>query len=435
MAQLIENDSAVVISDLHVGDPDIDPEFKKKGLDDFDRDDDFARLLNEVIPRRAGWPATLIINGDFIDFVQVLPELGRHSAGDRYGVTQNHSKLKLERVIKGHPKVFEALGTFLAKGGQVLVLPGNHDIDLHWDGLFEDFRKAVGGAGEPKLRFIKSGAIDEQRIYIEHGNQYSYDNWFEYWLDPIRDAPDERKRLERPWGTLFLDIVYNDVKDLYPFSNKVYPHAELAWIALRSFRDDKHVSAKAIARLIMFFAGKGKRFLWNHLLGDDSKEFDSLSIEEVWRKASGEVDEGRLSEVKAEIAALGGIDDNAGDRDPTAEDGGETILPGLLGRNDDRGMSKKQNDLLLSGEVDLVAFGHTHKAIDGNVNPQFGLEDHRRTFNTGSWVPNIPIGAREKLYWKDLRKKTSQTDIKYLVIDLKPYPVGRLEVLMPEDRG
>ena len=435
MSQLIENNAAVVISDLHIGDPDVDPEFKKQGLDDFDRDDDFARLLSDVIPRRAGWPATLIINGDFIDFIQVLPTLGRHSAGDRFGVTQNQSQDKLERVFKAHPKVFDALGDFLKKGGQVLVLPGNHDIDLHWPRVFDALRKRLGNVPEPRLVFVKDAVLNERRIYIEHGNQYSYDNWFEFWTDPIRDAPDERQRIERPWGTLFLDIIYNDIKDMYPFSNKVYPHAELAWIALKSFRDEERVSAKAIARLMMFFAGKGKRFLWDHLLGEESSELNGQStVDEVWRQASAEVNEARLREVKAEIAALTleGDEPPVSDSDESGED--EQTPKGLLGKNDDRGMSKKGNEVLQSGEVDIVVFGHTHTAVDGNLRPPYGVDDPRRVFNTGSWVPNIPIGVKEKLRWKDLKKKSSVTDVRYLVLELGPTPKARLETLLPPDK-
>jgi len=422
MENLIKYDNVVVISDLHVADPDIDPAVKKRGLDDFDRDEHFARLLGKVIPD-AGWPATLIINGDFIDFIQILPGLGRHSVGDRYGVTQNDSRLKLGRAIEGHPVVFDAMAKFLQEKGQILILPGNHDIDLHWPLVFEDLRKRLGNVPDPMLRFVKEAVINEQRVYIEHGNQYSYDNRFDSWLNPISLAPDERERLERPWGTMFLDHVYNDFKDLYPFSNKVYPHWKLAWIALRSFKDDKNVSPRAIARLILFFSRKGKAFLWEHMLGEKDKD-KAVPIEAVWKRL-GPVDEQRYSEISAEISSLlRETNDDA----PLVE----TVpvkLSVMLGRNDDQGMTNKQIELLKSGEVDIVAFGHTHTAIDGNKRPPFGTADRRRYFNTGSWVPNIPIGDLEKPKWEDLETKPGITEISYLVLKLKPQPEAWLEPL------
>ncbi len=423
MENLIKYDGAVVISDLHVADPDIDPALRKRGLDDFDRDEDFARLLGKVIPDRAGWPATLIINGDFIDFIQILPGLARHSVGDRYGVTQNDSRLKLERVIKGHPLVFDAMSKFLQANGQILILPGNHDIDLHWPNVFEDLRKRLGNVPEPMLRFVKEAVIEEQRVYIEHGNQYSYDNRFDSWLNPISLAPDDRERLERPWGTMFLDYVYNDFKDLYPFSNKVYPHWRLAWIALSSFKDDKNVSPRAIARLILFFSRKGKRFLWEHMMGAED-ENTAVPIEAVWKRL-GPVDNARQSKISAEINSL---ISETNDVVPIVANVPENVSV-MMGRDDDKGMKDKHTELLRSGEVDVVAFGHTHTAVDGNKNPLFGTDDKRRYFNTGSWVPNIPIGNLEKPKWKDLETKPGIPDIWYLVLKFKPQLTAWLEQL------
>ena len=437
MEQLIRNKTAVVISDLHVGDPDIDPEVKKRGLDDFDRDEDFVRLLRDVIPRRVGDSTTLILNGDFIDFIQILPELGRHSAGDRFGATENHSRLKLQQAIKGHPPIFDSLATFLANGGQLLVMPGNHDIDFYWPGVFADLRERLGSVPEPMLRFVREGAINEQRVYIEHGNQYSYDNRFEFWSNPILDAPDDRRRLERPWGTLFLDMVYNDIKDLYPFSNKVYPHAQLAWIALRSFKDDKNVSPKAIARLMVFFSSKGKRFLWEHFLGETPKD-EPVPIDDLWKRLPV-LDANRRTEILAEIEALIGAEKGSSKTNQSVSlnsnaDRARPTQSVMLGRTDNWGMSKRQADLLRSGKVDLVAFGHTHKPVDGNKFPPYGTADKRRGFNTGSWVPSIPIGNFEKPKWRDLGTKPSIADVHYLIIDLKPYPTGSLEPLLPPDK-
>jgi UDP-2,3-diacylglucosamine pyrophosphatase LpxH len=429
MENLIKFDNAVVISDLHVADPDTDGATGKSGLDDFDRDEDFVRLLGEIIPRRAGEPATLIINGDFIDFIQILPGLGRHSVGDRFGVTQNESCLKLERAIKSHPLVFKALADFLKKGNQVLVLPGNHDIDFHWPNVFESFRKELGGVPEPMLQFVRQAEIHEQGVHIEHGNQYSYDNRFDFWLNPIRQAPDGRERLERPWGTLFLDVVYNDVKDGNHFSNKVYPHWKLGWIALRSWTDDKHASARDVARLILFFAGKGKRFLWGHVLGSEDED-KAVPIDAIWERL-GPVEEGRHAEISAEINLLL---NEAKEKFSFMEKAPANVSPDL-GQSDDRGMLSRQMEILREGDVDIVVFGHTHDAVDGNKNPVLGTGDVRRSFNTGSWVPKIPLSKFEKLRWSDLDSKPSVSDIEYLVLSLKPRPTASLEPLLPPDRG
>ena len=420
MANYILNKTVVVISDLHVGDP-VDDR-----LDDFDRDEEFVHLLSDVIPQEVGWPVTLIINGDFIDFAQVLPELGRHSAGDRFGVTDDRSLLKIQRVINGHPLVFSALKGFIERGGQVLILPGNHDIDFHWSDVFAVFRKSLGDAPVPHLLFVKEGELQEQGIYIEHGNQYSFDNWFEFWREPIRIAPDNRLRLERPWGTLFMDLVYNDIEDLYPFVNKIYPHSKLAWTALRSVCSDEKVSARAIARLVAFFLTKGRRFIQGRLLGEEGgKEVfvDYASPENVGAFLKGleiNASETRLTDIVCETSML------LPKLESAALDYTEEFLPGYLGQTDEWGMSNRQMELLKSGEIVLVAFGHTHVPLDGNLAPPWSQKDPRRVFNTGSWMPQIKISEYESPNWTELYLREQVNDIRYLVIDLTQTPTGRL---------
>jgi UDP-2,3-diacylglucosamine pyrophosphatase LpxH len=426
MAQYITNPTAVMISDLHVGDP------NNNELEDFDRDQDFTRLLLEVIPKRAGWPSTLILGGDFIDFPQVLPEYGKHELGDKYGVTEDQSLQKINRVIEGHPGVFKAIEQYINKGGHVVVLPGNHDIDFHWPKVFEVFRNAVGGANAPRVSFIKEGAIDEQGVYIEHGNQYSFDNRFEHWSHPIITAPDGSVRLERPWGTLFMDMVYNGIEELYPFVNKVHPSTTLALIALRSFNNKENVSVKVIAQLVAFFLTKGKRFSWGRLMGDQvitapESNISVKDVEDFVNEIDGGINVARRAEIVSETTRLLLLDE------VISYENKDSPLPGLMGRDDESGMLKRQNELLVSGRVKLIAFGHTHVPVDGNSNPPWGLEDSRRVFNTGSWMPRITIGRNESPVWTDLVRRKTSHDIRYLVIEFRSSPVGRLEPLLPPD--
>lgn len=433
MTNLIQHPTAVVISDLHVGDP------TDMSLDDFDCDEEFARLLGEVIPREAGGPATLIINGDFIDFPQVLPELAAHGLGRRFGCTREESEEKLRRVVVGHPLVFESLKAYLRRGGQVLILPGNHDVDLHWPSVFEMLRDAAGGFPPPQLCFVGVGEIDEGRVHIEHGNQHSFDNRFRHWERPIIAAPDGMERLERPWGTFFMDIIYNGLEQRYSFVNQLHPKRRLAWAALRSFRDDDRVPASVIADLLLFFVLHGKRYLLEHLLGRSAEESPSVDVGELLRSLCPGGSPQRLRAITEEAARS--LELNRAEREPASdmlllggderaeevEDVQNTVW--LLGRNDERGMEKRQRQLLRSGEVDLVVFGHTHVPADGNREPPPTEGDPRRVFNTGSWVPAAMIKEGEQPRWEDLKSYATANDIRYLVIDLRPCPRARLEAL------
>lgn len=432
MPNLIQHDAAVVISDVHVADP------TNKELDDFDRDEDFARLLTEVIPREAGWPATLIINGDFIDFPQVMPELGRNNLGHQFGATRDESERRLRRVLEGHPRVFESLETYMEKGGQVLVVPGNHDADLHWPSVFEILREAVGGYSEPQLGFVASGEINERRIHVEHGHQYSFDNKFKHWKRPFVTAADGTERLERPWGTFFLDVIYNGIEHRYSFINQVHPKRQLAWMAIRSFRDDDGVDPRVIGDLLLFFILHGKRYLLEHLLGHRVEEVSPQSVEELLQSLGPGGSPQRLRAIAEE--ALLAQAKNSAEQDAAsgmsllgwegegAED--ERAVGWLLGRDDDRGMKKREREVLRSGEVDVVVFGHTHAPVDGNkLPPRRGAGDPRRVFNTGSWMPAVLIGEGEQPRWKDLKSYPHINDVRYLVVNLTPCPQARLQTL------
>ncbi|MBZ5715858.1 metallophosphoesterase [Nannocystis pusilla] len=119
--------------------------------------------------------------------------------------------------------MFQALADFIRAGNQVCLLPGNHDPNYHWPAVEAALRTAIGNPCSPHFMFVAGGEIHERGIHIEHGNQYSYDNCFDHWDRPILDAPDG-PRLERPWGTLFMDLVYNDAEAAHRTLNRIYPH-------------------------------------------------------------------------------------------------------------------------------------------------------------------------------------------------------------------
>lgn len=412
-----------VISDLHVGDP-ASPE-----LEDFDCDDDFERLLSAEIPARIGTPATLVINGDFIDFPQILPELSRHDLGDVYGTTEAESLQRFERARAGHPRIFAALADFLRAGNQVLLLPGNHDPDYHWPSVEAALRAALGDPQPPHFVFVASGELHERGVHIEHGNQHSYDNRFDRWPRPLLDAPDG-PRLERPWGTLFMDLVYNDAEAAHRTLNRIYPHSALAAIVARSIAS-RQVSRSLLVRVVGFMLGKGKRFLGERLLGAHSGEADLPTV----AAAHALVDElaPGLPPAEREAVAWAALQQfpaaDHGDASGLlggAEDQGElNDAPGLLGRNDERGMQQRAIDLLTRGDVTLVVFGHTHLLVDAQA--PYGEADPRRVFNTGSWIPQLDVAGLPRPTLDDLdRVETTGHELRFLAIELTDPPRARL---------
>src|ERR1700730_18354068 len=94
---------AFVISDLHIGGGPADPQ-----LEDFEQDDAFVKFLDAI----AHDGTTLIINGDFIDFIQIPPYTTPKPAYLLW--TVQASMQKLQSAVAAHPGSFDALKRFIA---------------------------------------------------------------------------------------------------------------------------------------------------------------------------------------------------------------------------------------------------------------------------------------------------------------------------------
>ena len=302
-------------------------------------------------------------------------------------------------------------------------MPGNHDVDLHFESVFFALREAAGGASEPSLSFVREGTLNESRIFIEHGNQYSYDNWFEFWDAPIRAAKNGEPRIERPWGTLFMDIVYNDIEDAYPFVNKIYPHDKLAGLVLRLMRDDTRVAVRALSRLVAFFASRGKRALAGWALGkEDEGDEDAVTTGSIaafvdtFGEGMSEARRARSSRRRSSFWARRRAKRRA--RRPRSR----PRRNGLLGHTDERGLDKRARDLLRSGKIDVVAFGHTHEPFEKNVALPGRIG---KIVNTGSWIPRVEVTGEKAPSLAELARMPMKHELRCLWIELGGAPRGR----------
>jgi len=263
----------LAISDLHLSEGWDSKTGRASRLEDFFRDGAFARFLHyheriKSQPRFGGRPWLLILNGDIFDFLQVvsLPQEGRAlrtvkgvdawsdlSANEQeygLGTTAQETEWKLSRIAAGHQQFFAALGWFVAHGNRVVVIRGNHDVELHWEQVQERFvvevkrayvRKMLReGAGPPltlsacreRIQFYSWFYYEPERVYIEHGGQYEAANHFRDFLNPV--LPDDPERIELPWGSLFVRYLFNKVEDVHPFADNVKPLTRyLSWAFMR----------------------------------------------------------------------------------------------------------------------------------------------------------------------------------------------------------
>lgn len=149
-----------VVSDLHLsrhcGPHDAGHDLHEAG---------FARFLDDVRRRAAerGSSWRLVILGDLVD----LPDASAPAK----------AIAELTRVASGHPRLFEAVGAFLAAGLQVDLVAGNHDVALLRSAVRARLTELIA-AGDSRVGVRESVAFHPWIfhlpgvLYAEHGSQY-----------------------------------------------------------------------------------------------------------------------------------------------------------------------------------------------------------------------------------------------------------------------
>jgi len=179
----------------------------------------------------------IVIAGDFIDFVGmsidpkdgevIATELTPEERRNGVGSAEDHARLKLRRVARRHGDVFDELGKLVSAGHVLTVLHGNHDIELHWEALKDDFRDlVVAGCAEDeraaarrRIEFEPWFFYREGVVYIEHGHQYDPFCATTFILAPI--SPRDPRRVERGYSETLLRAIVRRTPGL-----KEYGHDE-----------------------------------------------------------------------------------------------------------------------------------------------------------------------------------------------------------------
>jgi UDP-2,3-diacylglucosamine pyrophosphatase LpxH len=204
----------LVTSDLHVGVGLTDANPHWRTLLHFTRA--FVSFIDFYRTHRQGdRPWKLILNGDFIDFIQVsMPPSALGVDGSeaeyRYGVESHtlSSEPKLALILARHRAIFRALARFVAAGNMLVCVTGNHDVDFCFRSVRNTFRNHLAnlaGADSQgqkptsrrtfcrRIRFYPWFYF-EPGLYVEHGHQYDQYTAFHYTFHPL----DEMGRIDLP---------------------------------------------------------------------------------------------------------------------------------------------------------------------------------------------------------------------------------------------
>ena len=409
----------IVISDLHVGGGKKDP-----GDDHVYQTQELVRFL-EAIPEAGEGKVELFINGDFLEFAQVLPDAFKPDSPD-FWCTQDESKTKLNAIIDGHDDIFKALGSFQGKGNQVTIAAGNHDVDLYWPAVQERLREAIHKDIKFELGedvYFRYG----NRLVIGHGHMYDPANRFKNWKDPI---DKKHQRLEMCPGTLFMVKFVNWLEEKYAFSDNVKPVTALGRLLWNEQRKDFKAGAKILFQFIYDSPltalaiksteiPKGAaRVLRLELVNNENFQAEITALYHRIRdpKASTEMvldtlnSDARLIEFLKELFVKLNPEDwlpvlgqyeaaMLGGDDPT------TLAVLRAGMSKDKQILREEaiNYLAMeSGSYEVVVFGHTHQPDEWRGSS--GKWDGGY-FNPGSWTRYVDLDKVKNLTMKDLEKE------------------------------
>lgn len=212
-----------VVSDLHLG-RGRRPETRRWArLETFLYDEDFLAFCRFVREDACG-PAVLLLAGDVFDFLRIEPDPDPRARGAerRFGPppTPELAASMVADILAGHPHFVLALAELLAAGHEVVLLPGNHDLETQAEPVRRVIRRVVAerlealgapaGAGA-RLRFESWFWYEPGRVWIEHGCQYDPENAFRYLLRGRVPATFARAVAEgdQPLGNFFQRYLYN----------------------------------------------------------------------------------------------------------------------------------------------------------------------------------------------------------------------------------
>ncbi len=153
---------------------------------------------------------------------------------------------KLIKIKTGHPAFISALSDWMKQGNKLLILKGNHDLELYFPDVRNYIRLMIAEAiydiqsnqniAEilknivlPGITFIDDSVEIDNELYIEHGHRYDK---FCMVLDNaiLKDDPSE---LNLPFGSFFNRYLLNRIELFYPFLDNVRPSINVLSILLR----------------------------------------------------------------------------------------------------------------------------------------------------------------------------------------------------------
>ncbi|CAD6532451.1 hypothetical protein LMG28727_02938 [Paraburkholderia kirstenboschensis] len=185
---------------------------------------------------------TMIIAGDIVDFLADDEIEGAKSYAQSWTDSEERAIAKLNQIVLRSRGAhgdgpFEALQRLVYAGHRLVLLLGNHDVELALPAVRTRLRHLLDPNDQARLEFIYDGeAYINGNLLVEHGNRYDRFNQIDH--SQLRQERSMASRglggkLERsdryfqpPPGTLLVIHVINRLKSKYRFVDLLKPETE-----------------------------------------------------------------------------------------------------------------------------------------------------------------------------------------------------------------
>lgn len=406
----------IIISDTHIGAGGVQ---YGNNLEDFISDQPFFDWLHRLIDESESdnLPMDLIINGDWIEFLQtpdvVTFDPARIYPTDAYtNISVQAALRRLEVVHAGHPLVFQALADFVSIGPPrrtLTILFGNHDPELFYGPVQTRIRELLGACGyKKKLVSIGQRSYFKDGVYIEHGNAYTES--FDQFTDS--DAPidsDDPDKIERPPGSYVVTDYYNQIEHERPWIDGVHPITSLLFYALAF---DPAFALQALRVFLKVLPN----LLSDIATASDKQTADDERLTSLLQEEDDHALADRLAEdetfavefsvmVQKTLASRGAAPPTATERPaaspaPIASAPAALQSPALQAREITEYywhvLEEAAAVKAVSLDAKVVAFGHIHERIAKQ------LPSGATYLNTGTWIWKADFSESPEEVWRDL---------------------------------
>lgn len=231
----------LVISDLHLGKG---THLENGGINSLEEFYFGEKLIEFLQYYSSGsykeYEVELIINGDFLNFLQV----------DYRGhfltvITESISLDVLKSILRGHDRVFKAMAEFASKGNNsITYIVGNHDQCMLWPACRAHFNSVIG----KPVRY-KNIVYYFDGVHVEHGHMHEAANRMDpkkFFLKKDLAEPI----LNLPFGSHFFVELVLKVKQKYPHVDKIRPFSKMIrW----AFFNETFMMISSFSSLFLYF--------------------------------------------------------------------------------------------------------------------------------------------------------------------------------------